>query len=207
MALAVGGARARWTLTPEAFERLLAELDPDPARAGARYEETRRTVIFLFERRGCQNASDLADETFDRVARKLLAGEAIGNLPAFFHGVVRHVVQEYWHDHPRKPVALADAAQSAAVDPDTPASPDPRGPERMRDCLDDCLARLAPDQRTLMIEYYQGEKGAKIRNRKRLAGQMGVSMNVLGLRAFRLRAGLRACLTACLDGPPDEREP
>lgn len=189
MALGPTARGVKWTLTRQAFDRLLAEFDPDPSRAAVRYEHTRRALTFRFERRGCPCAADLADEVFDRVARKLDAGEDIRDLPRFFHGVARHVLQEYWHDHPHEPVALNVNAASATVGTDTP----------LQDCLDDCLTRLAPDERALMIEYYQGEKGAKILNRKRLADVLGVSMNVLSLRAFRLRAALRACVTSCLE--------
>ena len=45
-------ARARG-MTPEEFEALLAQLDPDRERAGERYETIRRKLVRLFEWRGC----------------------------------------------------------------------------------------------------------------------------------------------------------
>ena len=60
-----------WILTPEAFARLLAALDPDRERAGLRYENIRRKLIEFFEARGSNSPADNADETINRVARRL----------------------------------------------------------------------------------------------------------------------------------------
>src|ERR671938_30866 len=61
-------------LTAEAFTKLLARLDPDRERAGEKYEELRRTLVKFFEWRGAPFPEDQADETFNRVARKLDEG-------------------------------------------------------------------------------------------------------------------------------------
>ena len=61
-------------LNAPAFQRLLARLDADPARAGERYEDLRRTLVRFFEWRGAPFPDDHADETFDRVARRLDEG-------------------------------------------------------------------------------------------------------------------------------------
>jgi len=50
----------------------------------------------------------------------------------------------------------------------------------------------------LIIEYYQGEKGAKIQNRKRLTERFGVPVNTLRMRALRLREKLQGCVEDCL---------
>src|SRR5262249_39699376 len=60
-----------WELTPEAFSKLLAELSPDPEVAGEKYEELRGQLIKFFEWRGSFFPDQRADETLNRVARKI----------------------------------------------------------------------------------------------------------------------------------------
>ena len=69
-----------------AWEELcrLAGFQPDREAAGARYEQLRRRLLAIFSYRHCPHPEELADETLDRVARKLreLGGEFIGSDPA-----------------------------------------------------------------------------------------------------------------------------
>ena len=58
-------------LSQEAFDRLLAWLNPNRALAGEKYEEIRRRLIKIFTCRGCTCPEVLADETINRVARKV----------------------------------------------------------------------------------------------------------------------------------------
>jgi DNA-directed RNA polymerase specialized sigma24 family protein len=66
------------------------------------------------------------------------------------------------------------------------------------DCLRDCLKNLSDDNRELIIQYYQGEKGAKIENRKRLTERFRIPVNTLRMRALRLRDKLQVCMEDCL---------
>jgi len=52
-----------------AFERFLCWLGPDPESAGRKYELIRGRLIMMFRARRCVFAEDLADTTFERVAR------------------------------------------------------------------------------------------------------------------------------------------
>ncbi|HKP37054.1 MAG TPA: hypothetical protein VJT71_09355, partial [Pyrinomonadaceae bacterium] len=58
-------------LAQEDFDRLLAWLDADRERAGVIYEKIRWRLITIFAARNCVTPEDLADETLDRVARKV----------------------------------------------------------------------------------------------------------------------------------------
>jgi hypothetical protein len=60
------------------------------------------------------------------------------------------------------------------------------------------MQQLTPDSRELVLQYYQGEKKAKIDHRKRLALRMGIGLNALRLRAFRIRETLYQCVQNCL---------
>ena len=58
-------------LTKEEFDELLSWLDTDPDRAGEKYEAIRHRLITIFLNRQCYEAEDLADETINRVAKKV----------------------------------------------------------------------------------------------------------------------------------------
>ena len=59
------------TISPAGFERLLFRLDPDVDRAALEYEQLRRTLVKFFDWRGGWPPDECADETLDRLARKL----------------------------------------------------------------------------------------------------------------------------------------
>src|SRR5215471_13414988 len=68
------GARRPWALTAPAFEGLLGALDADRDRAAEEYERLRTRLIGLLRWWGASQPEDLADETLDRVARKIQDG-------------------------------------------------------------------------------------------------------------------------------------
>jgi DNA-directed RNA polymerase specialized sigma24 family protein len=70
--------------------------------------------------------------------------------------------------------------------------------EAMIECLRVCLASLPAENRELIIAYYEGEKGTKIENRKRLTERFRVPVNTLRMRALRLREKLQACVEQCV---------
>jgi DNA-directed RNA polymerase specialized sigma24 family protein len=93
-----------WTLTPEAFERLLASFDSDRERAGQKYENTRRKLLEFFEARGSRAPDEHADETLNRVARKIVEGEAIENLNNYCYGVARFLWLEASRGRAKEPL-------------------------------------------------------------------------------------------------------
>jgi RNA polymerase sigma factor (sigma-70 family) len=171
-------------LTKEAFDKLLACLDPDRQRAGERYETIRRKLMKFFETRGGLFPEDLADETINRVARKIDQGEEIRNPESYFFGVARRVLQESWRAQPprHQQWQLSDHHQS----------------EQRLECLQECLQKLPPESRPLVIEYYQAEGSAKIEGRKKLAERLKIPLDALRHRVHRLREKLEACVSDCL---------
>src|SRR5215510_4016694 len=91
-----GGAapRRKWTLTQEAFDELLAALAPDQESAGEKYLEVRGNLIRFFEWRGCPFPEDHADETINRVAKRVSEGEQIRNPAGYFLGAARMLLLE-----------------------------------------------------------------------------------------------------------------
>ena len=184
-------------LTPEAFEALLRQLAPERERAGELYETIRHKLVRLFEWRGCAAPEDLADVTFNRVARRLAEGvELRSNDPyGYFCGVAHLVYKEVLRKAVREHRALAGG------DWPPPAAEEDEPSDARLECLRRCLAELPPDQRDLVLRYYQGKSDQgenNIRNRQQLAREAGVQLNALRIRVHRVRRKLESCVQACL---------
>jgi DNA-directed RNA polymerase specialized sigma24 family protein len=176
-----------WVLSKETFDALLRWLDPDRDAAGRKYEGIRLRLIKIFVCRGCYEPEDLADETINRVSKKLNEIESTysGEPARYFYGVANKVHLEYIR---RKPVPI----------PPTP--PDPSDDiEKQFACLERCMQDLTPNNRVLVLQYYQEEKRAKIDHRKKLADQLGIALNALRIRACRIRASLQQCVQTCVN--------
>ncbi len=94
------------SLKQDALAHLWRWLSPDKDQAGQQYENLRRKLIELFGRRGVPVLAqhELADETLDRVGRKLAEGEVIHHPEpmAYVYGVARHVLSEFWRRQNRR---------------------------------------------------------------------------------------------------------
>lgn len=187
-----------WALTPDAFEKLLDSFSQDRNEAGAQYEIIRRKLVRFFEWRAIGSADEHADETINRVARRLHEGQTIDNLRSYFYGVARMVLMEALRDREQAPVAIDDVLvvlrQKASEV--TEHELDPRIV-----CFDRCLDSLPPKSRTLIVTYYEEEKRAKIELRQELADRLQIPMNALRIRAHRIRMNLEKCIMTCLQTP------
>ena len=194
--------KSDWDMTAEAFDRLLGLLDSDRERAGEKYELARRRLLAFFEARGSESPADHADETINRAARKVAEGERIEDINKYLYGVARMLLLELGRAREKGALPLDAVAPPAA-----PAAGEREEEERERaererrfECFEDCLGRLAPESRAFILSYYREEKGEKIRGRKRQAGDLGVSLNALRLRASRIRSALERCMSECAGG-------
>ena len=107
------GRKKEWVLTREAFDKLLTCLDPDRERAGIRYEIVRLKLVKFFEWRGCESPEDQADETINRVARRIDEGEVINNLESYFLGVARLLLLESEKRRAKERAAVAELSQNS----------------------------------------------------------------------------------------------
>lgn len=189
-----------WVLTQEAFDKLLGWLDPDRERAGIKYEEIRTRLIKIFTCRGCSDAEDLADETMNRGASKIdeIAPGYEGDPALYFFGMVHWVHQEYIR---KCKMRQADVSPEIVDDCAVIMNFLPDDDEAEFDCLERCMGGLPAANRTLVLEYYQQEKQAKIDHRKKLAEEMGIAANALRIRAHRIRRALEECVRDCLQQP------
>ena len=185
-------SRQKWTLTQEAFDKLLLALGGDRDSGSQKYLEIRTNLTRFFEWRGCSFPEDHADETINRVAKKVAEGEEILNPAGYVMGVARLLLLEIIKGRQREQSALAEIGNSSEVYVDSDD-----GESRLI-CLRKCLQSLSSDNRDLILQYYQGEKGEKIRNRKKLIDQLGIPVNTLRMRALRLRERLQACVEECV---------
>jgi RNA polymerase sigma factor (sigma-70 family) len=193
-----------WSLSRETFELLLARLDDEPERAAVEYERLRGLLIRLFRYRGCGEPAELADEVINRVARRIEQGETVrrDEVANYFFGVARNVLREYQRDPDRFGASLDDLPHGAhpAEDPRrlAEAREERLAAERRLGCLEECLGELPAETRRLVVAYYEGEEGVKIRNRRELAEELGVSVNSLRIRMHRIREKLERCVAGCV---------
>jgi RNA polymerase sigma factor (sigma-70 family) len=181
-------------LTQAAFDKLLNAFSVDRDQAGAEYEKTRRKLVRFFEWRAIGSADDYADETFNRVARRIDEGQQIDNLLGYTFEVARLVFMEALKQQARAPVPLPDEPDRLRENAPAVIEPD----ERLI-CLDGCLDSLTPDNRKLIVDYYQEERRAKIELRQELADRFQIPLNALRIRAHRIRMSLEKCITNCLE--------
>jgi len=190
--------REKPAVSQVAFGRLLEWLDEGVDSHGERYVEIRRRLVSYFERRGRAAANELADETFNRIGRTLEQRGEIAVMPParYCYVVARFVLLEDIRRERRyvpfdEPRLAASESDRIRVD----ASDDGQALNELRlDSLDRCLQKLKPEQRELIVEYYRDTGREKIERRRDLAKRLGITMNALGIRAFRIRDALMECV-------------
>jgi DNA-directed RNA polymerase specialized sigma24 family protein len=186
-----------WTLTQEAFERLLARLGPDRDAAAQEYERIRRGLADFFAWRRSKCPDTDADETLDRVAQKLEQGERIERVADYAYGVAKRVILQWPKHHAREQAALHVLQWSvpnnyphADVEEDHVA------------CMERCLDELPEESRALILLYYTETTASPLAERRLLAQRLGLTYGSLRTRAYRTRAQLEECLRKCLRRQP-----
>src|SRR5690349_19405895 len=129
-------ARVEWSLTPEAFNQLLAAFSPDRDEAARKYEELRIRLIKYFKSRSISLTEDRADEVVNRVARRIHEGRQITNVVAYSYRVAYLVSLEAI-----KEPELIDFDAETMQPPIDPQFEDDEKERRLL-CLERCLAAL-----------------------------------------------------------------
>src|SRR5215813_2743958 len=106
--------RCKWRLTQDAFDQFLSLLDLDRDRAGEIYETLRRNLVQLFIWRGCRDPEAHADETINRIIRKIDEGEEIRDLISYAHGVARRLLLEIFKKQEREQIGIEELPTLAA---------------------------------------------------------------------------------------------
>ena len=199
------GSNQDWEPTEQIFRDLLHWLDEGTNSDGQRYLEVRRRLELYFDRKNCVAPAELADETLNRVAKKLEEnGEITDVLPLqYCYMVAKYVFLETLRAEKRapfyRPLSGANPSnlngQSATL-LEADSTSEKKG--KVAGCLDDCLKNLSNADRELIVEYYRGHQQGKIERRAALATRLGLTANALSIRACRVRQKLEACIEACL---------
>ncbi len=185
--------KQQWTLSGAALAKLLACLDADAERAGEQYEAIRLALVKFFDWRRAHFPEDLADETLNRVIRKIDEGETLRDLPTYCLGVARFV----WRESLRSPDHLrADIEELASHA--APAQTSLTETDERQSCFEHCLEALPLESRQLILRYYQDERRQKIDQRLALAVRLGIPLNALRSRAQRIRGQMAQCIAECL---------
>ncbi|HZS45487.1 MAG TPA: hypothetical protein VFC63_10325 [Blastocatellia bacterium] len=182
-------------LDQNAFTALLLLLDEDLSRAAEKYAAIRAKLETFFDGRGCMSSADMADETINRVARRVRDGATIftGDPLTYFYGVAKNLLREYWSSRERQFLSIENLAPSEhpRVEIDGATGTEERQRvERMLQSLETSLSEMSDEHRKLLMRYYAGEKRRMIDNRKALAEEFGLSDNALRIRVHRLRLAL-----------------
>jgi DNA-directed RNA polymerase specialized sigma24 family protein len=182
-------------LTAETFTSLLDYLDADRELAGEKYESLRRKLIRFFEWRGAPYPEEYADETLNRVARKLGSGTEIKDVMAYSYEVSRLVFLESTRKAERQNLPL----ESVNFDlPTIDTAAEIKNKELALNCLEDCLATLPSESSELIMGYYQYGDRDQVERRRALAKRSGLRRDALANRVQRLRDKLEHCVSRCL---------
>lgn len=172
------------------FEQFLHWLDTDREAAGQKYELIRSSLIKIFYARGCYDAAEeLADECINRVIKKVdkIAETYEGEPARYCHGVAKIVFLEYL----RRPATVK-------LSPDMMARIEVDMTENEADIqnLHICLKKLKPEQRKLIVKYYNDEKGDNIKRRKEIEQELNITNETLRIRIYRIKKILQECIQA-----------
>jgi DNA-directed RNA polymerase specialized sigma24 family protein len=183
----------------EGLESLITLLDADSkAPPGTGYQLVRLKLIKYFEWQRCVAVEELADETIDRVARRIAQGQQIENLMGYFYGVARLVHKEYERAQLKQLRAFATLPQSTEeVEEDN--DDDAEAAKQHLECSRKCLQDLSEPDRSLIVAYCQPDERSKKERRQDLAMKLGIKRENLRLKAFRIREKLDKCVADCLN--------
>jgi DNA-directed RNA polymerase specialized sigma24 family protein len=138
-----------------------------------------------------------------KVARRLEEeGITQDETPArYCYIVARFVFLEHRREtkaHPMVTEVAVDAGLQQAGPSASDAAETASARERLLGCLEKCIRELDSLNRGIITSYYIGSERVKIERRRELAERLGVSMNALAIRAYRIRARLEACVRRCV---------
>lgn len=175
------------------FDDLLDWLGPDP---GPQYEIIRAGLIRIFISKGFDDAEDLADQTIDRVVKKLpeIRNGYEGEKARYFYGVARNIIHEARR---RREVTTDNLPEDL--------SPAPVRSDEY-ECLLKCLKLQLHEKRELIVDYYLYEGKDKIEHHRRMAEELGITTGALRTRAHHVRRDLEKCVRQCVSGLAEKQK-
>jgi RNA polymerase sigma factor (sigma-70 family) len=176
------------------FDKLMELLGPDREQAALEYRRLHERLTRYFDWNGGADPAALADETFDRIERRLDKQGVEGpieNVSAFALGIARRLLLE---DLRRQKKAAETGARWSSID----QSDSTEEKELMDEALRHCLSQMPADRRKLIESYY--EHGlSKALSHQKLATKYGITINALRTRVLRVRNELEAAIISYLE--------
>lgn len=158
------------------------------------YVTVRQQLIKMFTWHQSHDPDGLADETIDRVMRRVreIRHDYSGDPRLYFFGVAKNILREARKEPRNGSVDEAKMSFHAGTDENS---------EQLYECLDKCMLKLPPDRRALLLAYYQGSKRAKIDARRELAAKFDLRPAALRMVVYRTLNKLETCIQKCMKGP------
>jgi DNA-directed RNA polymerase specialized sigma24 family protein len=176
-------------MSANSLETLLMALAAEPDDAAKAYRIVHARLMRFFDLKNMADPGAMADKVMDRLAANLSrrGAEQIESPAAFASGIARHLLQEEWRRLAREKEAIREWK---AVVPS--GNDDER--ELTMSSLDHCLDRMPAAKRELLRSYYGWTGAERIAHHRRMADELGVTVNALRNRVLRAREELLACL-------------
>jgi RNA polymerase sigma factor (sigma-70 family) len=178
------------TITQDSFDALLEWLDPALERAAERYEVIRAGLIKIFVSHGLVDAEHYADETVDRVIKRLpeIRDTYVSDPIKYFHGVARNIIREAFR---RKEINFDVLPECLPLGRSDESD--------LAECLRKCLRALPPDKHALIHDYHIYEGRQKVESHVEMAGELSISVGALRTRVHKVRVTLEECVAKCLE--------
>jgi DNA-directed RNA polymerase specialized sigma24 family protein len=109
----------------------------------------------------------------------------VGDPARYFYGVAKKIFSEHVRKTSKRRRVQPPVASNSNLEPHLK-------------CLDECLDKLDPDSRELILAYYQEQKQAKIQSHKKMEESLNINAGALRARTHRLRLKLQKCVLECL---------
>jgi len=183
------------------FDRFLLTLHRDREEAGKIVVDMRRRVTAFAECNRVPDAEGFTDKVMDVLEREAQK-EEIRSLGSLAHAVARRILMEAWREIKRAPLPIEDGflcVQRAGPHANEELQ-DGSLSEKRSQCLHDCLQKLNPEGRELIIRYHQLKGGEEklYQARKKLAQKYGIRSGNLALIIHRIRKHkLEPCIVDC----------
>lgn len=177
------------TITKDSFDALLEWLDPDREKAARQYEIIRGGLIRIFVAHGLADAEHYADDTVDRVIKRLpeIRASYVNEPVRYFHGVARNVLREALRRREVATDLVPERSSLKLIDSD------------LADCLRKCLRALPGDKHELIHDYHIYDGHQKIESHREMATELAISVGALRTRAHHVRVTLEHCVQQCME--------
>lgn len=176
------------------IDEILDWLNSNREVAASIYVRLRHDLAKIFDWNHCPDPEGLTDEVIDRVSRKIgqVRDTYEGDPRLYFYGVARNLIKES-----NKKIKTYVSLDDVELVADSTLTLEEES--MCEKCLHRCLAKLSTDKREMVLAYYAQDKQAKIDLRAQMARRLGLSVETLRVRVFRVRGALDECIQRCIE--------